>query len=488
MVKWMWLFGLILGVPVLGFVVAEGIQAYFNSELRSALRQQFADLAPEKISAATIDRLCEQRTAELREICSTNDNLKVLSASAIGAGAVGLMLLLGIRIAGSLSRSNRRLLLWVFKPGLYLTGIALIGLVLVHAGVAMAAIYYGESALVGRVHVFIIGAIGLGALAGVFAIVRNAFSLVRNAQTLVIGKTVSQSDAPDLWSRVQGIADRLGALHAENVVLGLDPNFFVTEADVVCLSGTCGGRTLYCSLPLMRILSLPEFDGVIGHELGHYKGLDTKFSQQFFPIYRGTANSIATLQETGGEGSGIIALLPAIAVFSYFLESFSVAESRISRARELAADKDGAVVSEVRTIASALIKVHAFSGFWAALQQAAAQSLQEGKAFANASKTYAEVAAAQAKPDVFEGIAETHLTHPTDSHPPLSVRLKSLGSSIDEAGSDALNIKPSPSAIDLLPEAEKLEEEISGAYQVILARRLGIDLDRLTETVPQETA
>jgi Zn-dependent protease with chaperone function len=125
---------------------------------------------------------------------------------------------------------------------------------------------------------------------------------------------------------VNEVAQRLDALPPEHIIVGLDPNFFVTEAEVQYPGGTCNGRTLYCSLPLSRILRTEEFIGIIGHELGHFKGEDTKFSQQFFPIYRGTVNSIAALQHSGGQGSGVIALLPAIALFSYFLECFSVAE------------------------------------------------------------------------------------------------------------------------------------------------------------------
>jgi Zn-dependent protease with chaperone function len=124
----------------------------------------------------------------------------------------------------------------------------------------------------------------------------------------------------------------------------LDPNFFVAEGEVICLSGRLNGRTLYCSLPLCRILSEEEFTSVIGHELGHFKGQDTKFSERFYPIYRGTASSLAALQAAGREGSGSVALLPAIAVLSYFLESLSVAESRLSRDRELAADQTASTV------------------------------------------------------------------------------------------------------------------------------------------------
>ena len=69
------------------------------------------------------------------------------------------------------------------------------------------------------------------------------------------------------------------------------------------------------------------------HEFGHFKGQDTKFSERFYPIYRGTAASLAALQAAAGEGSGSIPLLPALAVFSCFLECFSIAESRLSRER-----------------------------------------------------------------------------------------------------------------------------------------------------------
>lgn len=472
-----WLFGLVLGVPLLGLAVAEGIQAHFNSQLRSVLREQMPDADPTVLSHVTIDHLCDERAVELRDICATNDNLNLMSIAAVSAGAVGLVLLLGIWVGGSLARSNRRLLLYVFKPGLYLTAIALIGLVVTHAGVAMTAIYYGESMLLGRVHVFVILAIGLGALVGVLGIARNAFALVRKAQTVVIGKTMARPEAPVFWQRIDKIADRLGALRPENIILGLDSNFFVTEADVLCLSGKFSGRTLYCSLPLMRILSPIEFDSIIGHELGHYKGLDTHFSQQFFPIYRGTVNAIAALQETGAEGSRAVAVLPAIAVFSYFLESFAVAESIISRSREIAADKEAASVTDATIISTALVKVHAFSGFWASIQDAAEKVLREGRFFVNASKTYAEIVVEHAKPDLLEGLAETHLTHPTDSHPLLGARLESLGRSIKQVAAGALSVSPSPAAIELIPDVEQVEEEISTAYQAVLAQQLGVELD-----------
>jgi hypothetical protein len=149
----------------------------------------------------------------------------------------------------------------------------------------------------------------------------------------------------------------------------------------------------------------------------------------------------------------------------------------MSRSRELAADQAGIAVSNATTMAAALVKVHAFTRVWEGLQQAAVQALREGKVFVNASKTYAEAVSGYATPHSLDGIAEIHLSHPTDSHPPLSERLSALRLSITDIAAAALEVRPSRPAIDLVPEAEQLEENISGAYQAILARQLGIGLE-----------
>jgi Zn-dependent protease with chaperone function len=476
-----WLLGLILAIPIIAFAVAEGIQAHFNSELRAAIRQNYPNADPEKLTSFTVDLLCKDPELSIREICDTNANLNLMRKAALGSAGAGLALLLVIYLGGVSARNSRKLLLSLFKPGLYLTASMLLILILIYGVLAMAAIYYGESALFGRIHVKIIVLIGIGALVGVFVLARNAFALIKKAQTSVIGTALSHDEAPKLWGKIEQLSDKLGALRPQNIVVGLDPNFFVTEADTLCLNGNLSGRTLYCSLPLCRILSEDEFCSVIGHELGHFKGLDTQYSERFYPIYRGTASSIAALQETGGEGAAQIALLPAIAVLSYFFECFSVAESRISRFRELAADEVGASVASSQSLASALVKLHAFSGFWSGLQQAAAEALQKGNMFINASKTYAEVVASSDGNEALKGILETHTPHPTDSHPPLGTRLDSLKVTLEEISPVALAVNPENPALNLMESPERKEEELSAAYQMILAKRLGIDLDEPSE-------
>lgn len=477
MISRAWLFGLLLVIPLLGLGVAEAIQVQYNTQLRSIIRQKYPEVTDGQLGRITVDRLCADLDPNLRELCDTNRNLNLLSLGALGTGAVGLALLALIRIAGILARNSRSLLVGLFRPGLYVTVTILICLILVDAIVAMSTIYYGEAALSGRIHIRIIAMIGLGAVAGVFAMARGAFSLVRKAQTFVIGHALSHDEAPELWNQVEDTANQLHALQPQHLVVGLDPNFFVTEADVVCLDGALSGRTLFCSLPLCRILTKGEFISILGHELGHFKGLDTEFSRRFYPIYRGTASSLASLQAAGVNVYAMIALLPAIAVLRYFLESFSVAESRLARERELAADQAGASITSPSTIATALVKIHAFAGIWRELQQAAADAMREGKVFKNASKAYATAVERCASPGALEGIAESRVSHPTDTHPPLGLRLNSLHVSITSIATSALDVTPSEPAIALVSEPEKTEETISEPYQLILAQRLGIEVD-----------
>ena len=68
MVKHLWLFGLILGVPLAGVAVSEGIQAYTNSELRASLREQFTDVDPREFASATVDFICKEHPDEIREV------------------------------------------------------------------------------------------------------------------------------------------------------------------------------------------------------------------------------------------------------------------------------------------------------------------------------------------------------------------------------------------------------------------------------------
>lgn len=467
----------VLSIPVVGYWAANGSQGLLDSQIRDALRDEFPAFQDDsRVSRVTADALCDLPQLSGENLCQTASNLALIKRASIVSGMIGVLLLAVIWLAGRLTRMRRRLLLYVFKPGLYVTALALIGLVITYGGIAIGAIYYGESLLVGRVHLGLIALIGVGALGGVAAIITNSFRIIHKVETTAVGTTVSQDEAPGLWGTVEDVAESIGALMPDHIVLGMEPNFFVTEGNVICLDGTLTGRTLYCSLPLMRIMDEEEATAVLVHELAHFKGEDTKFSRRFYPIYRGTQDSIESLWETGGEGWKLLVLLPAIAVFRFFLNSFARAEREIGRAREIEADAEAAAVCGRATLGSALTKVHAFSPAWPVIQEQLIELLRNGQMFRNLGAQFAATVNDAAAPKVLEGVTEQRMTHPTDSHPPLAKRLEALDLSIGELESRALRVSPENSAIGLVTRGDELEAEISDAYQVVIAQRLGINL------------
>jgi Zn-dependent protease with chaperone function len=465
------LYVLILGVPLITFLISIGIQSYLNSNLRENIRKHYPDADPERIASLTVDDLCRNAKSSLGKLCSANAFLKIMQYASIAVGLIGLGLLAVVRLAGLLARENRKLLLTLFKPGLYAVLVALILLILAHGALVVSAIYWSESILIGLLHVKLIALIGIGALVGVYKLGKSSFSLIENARVTVIGRSISKQDAPKLWKLIGQLCEKLGSLKPENVVVGLEPNFFVTEADVICLNRSLKGRTLYCSLSLARILSDEEFASVLGHELGHFRGMDTQYSKKFYPIYRGTLSALETLHKSN-KGLASISILPAMAILSYFLECFAVAENRISRIRELAADNCGASVVTPLSLATALVKLHAYSGFWTLVQSSVVENLQKKSVLVNLSKTYSEILATGIDKKIFNDIGKTHIVHPTDTHPPLATRLKALHVTIEDVSDLALNVQPATSAISLFEAAETIEEDISVKYQLIMSETL----------------
>ncbi len=469
---WQFCSCLVLVIPLFSFVTAKGVKVSLNNELRSASQKKFLDVGIQPgIGNVSLDRFCQDWPRSFPEICSKNKNLTLLSATSVGAACFGLFFLLAIGVAGFLARGNQRILFWVFKIGLYLTTILTIGLVIVHAGLIITAFYFINRGLI------LIGVvIGLGALYGVVRIARNVFLLIRTVSITLVGKVLSSNESPRLWNNIKKIADQLNALPPENVIVGINPSFFVTESDVILDNEECSGRTLYCSLPLMRVLNTKEFDGVIGHELGHFKGFDSEYTQRFYPVYQGaidTYDALSANLRKEGEELPYFALLPALGLFRFFLDSLSVAERQVSRKREIIADKVGVLASDKYSFGSALVKFHVYSNLWTKFIEDAEEDLRksESKVFHNLSKTFSELIAENSKPDILEGIADSTISHPADTHPPLGIRLDSLEISVTDIESDALNIRPASPAIDLIDQTEKLEEELTCAMQTFLTRQ-----------------
>lgn len=455
------LFGLLLAVPVFALIVAFGFEAQYTRELRAGERHRHPNASADTLAAISIRQLCaDDPTAGA---CDQMPPVLWMERGAVAAIVLAFGLLAAISFSGRAARGNRSLLLRLFKPGLHITIATVTLLIALYTTLALAAMASGAEALGGSPPPIFAVSIVVGAVAGIWMMFRGLMSMVTPPPQLVVGERVSRDDAPTLWATVEETARRIGSLAPEHIVVGLSLNFFVTEGRVTGFTGPITGRTLYCSLPFCRILTVDEFIGVIGHELAHFKGQDTAFSRHFYPVYRGAIVSLGAL-ESAAEGMRQIALRPAIAVLQHFLECFGVAEREVGRERELAADREGAAVTSETTMATLLVKTHAFDAAARSLEGMMFASAAQGRPITNASKAYAAAVAASATRASFDGIADRHTPHPTDSHPPLAARLASLGVTLTSVTDAALYVTPSNPAISLVDDAEVREERLTVEY------------------------
>lgn len=416
---------LTLAMPVVAFVLAQACIYKMDSTLRDGLRRQYPKATAEQIARASVAGLDKAGAFGSREVPELYFSLRLLRNGALLTGVVGFALGAGILWAGHATRNRRDLLLALFRPGLYLTLSLIAVLTLAQAVSAAFALYFFETIFVGRVHfIFMIGVVIGGALA-FFAIITAMFSVLKKAEFRILGDRVTPEQQPALWKEVNAVCQQLNTPPPDTIVLGLEPTFYVTESEVTIGDTVHTGRTLFVSLSYSRLLTIPELRAILGHEMAHFIGADTQFSQRFFPVYRATFSALAKLSSDAGHISVAIARLPALSFLGFFLQSFATSEKNLSRARETEADAVGASVAGASALATALVKVHAYGSAWREIIEGVHYRNEEFREVTNLVEPFT----AKAKtvlPEDLAKVGEQELPHPIDSHPTLAARLASL--------------------------------------------------------------
>ncbi|MFL5777663.1 MAG: M48 family metallopeptidase [Chloroflexota bacterium] len=448
---WAAALGLVLVFPIVGFLVGVGVPVKYQGDLVAAVEQDIGrPLTDVERQDVTIDAYCADPSSIGDEACGDLAFAALLRVISFASLIFGVLLLGLIVFTSRRASHDREALVRLFKPSLYLTLTGIIALVIADGLIALGVVYLGLGVFAGRVYPILILAIAAGVLFGVVAVIRAMLLTKRRARTYVVGVNVNAIEEPALHEFVGSIADELHSERPQNIVVGLDPQYFVTEADVAGTNGHWEGTTLYVSLTLNHILTVGELRTVIGHELGHFRGDDTRFSQQFYPIYRGVGEALAGLAVAGGSGARALALLPALWLLELFVEGFAIPERAISRQRELAADQAGIEAGSAEELGSSLVKITAFSPLWDQVVDALGGGSGGAPKPANAGDRFVELVRAAAGPAALEGIDDRPIAHPTDSHPPLADRLAAAGLSEGDVATTALDVEPRESAESLI--------------------------------------
>lgn len=264
----------------------------------------------------------------------------------------------------------------------------------------------------------------------------KCFALFRPMAKPIMGHRLSRHDAPALWQAVEALASGPGAVVPDNIVVGLTDNFYVTANPLLLDNGeTVTGQTLYFPLTWAALLSPEEMTAVIGHELGHFSGKDTEFSQRFLPVYDGFSRSLDVLDPDDGKKPyvGRVELRTALYSAHYFLEQFHRLVMMWRQRREHAADEAGAQASSPEALASALLRIVALSGPVNAYLEAVYQAQVQTD---NVAATLLTHLSGHPVPDPREYL-ENEISHPYDSHPSCRARIEALGCSVELAAIQA---------------------------------------------------
>ena len=232
------------------------------------------------------------------------------------------------------------------------------------------------------------------------------------------GRLVAPQEAPGLWALLHELGARLGSLRPDNVVVGLTGGFFVSSGPKrLRPSGTTlSGRTLYLPLPVLELLRADEVAAVVAHELAHFSGGDTEWSQRFLPIYAGVERSLDAVATaaTGTAGAPSPLVSPSLRLGRFAMDRFHHAVRHWSRLREFAADAAGAGVTSADASARALLRVSAMQPRIDEVLSAAARAPDE--AAADLVAAILDQAAGRGLDDPAAHL-EDEQPHPTDTHP-----------------------------------------------------------------------
>ena len=325
----------------------------------------------------------------------------------------------------------------------FLAVLLMIGFYVLAMAIAAGLIYipYAEMVLIHRVHLKLALLCVIGALIILWSV------LPRFDSFEAPGPALTRERHPRLFDELERVARAVGQEMPAEVYLVHDVNAWVTQRGGIMGFGS--RRVMGLGLPLMRVLTCPQFSAVLAHEFGHYHGGDTKLGPWIYKTRGAIGRTLGSL------GDGSIIQLPFLAYGKMFLR---ITHS-ISRQQEFVADAlaaraigSGALMGGLRTIHAV---GPAFNEYWfnecgPVLNAGYRPPLTEGFCqFVRVGKI-AEAIEKQLDEELKTGKAD-----PYDTHPPLKERIAAVEHlPVGESGPN------DPPATTLLNGVPELEQEL----------------------------
>lgn len=290
--------------------------------------------------------------------------------------------------------------------------------------------------LTGHYYPYLLMVIVFGGLAALWATAKILLKNVPLQFNENLAREVTPAEAPELWAVVRNTAIRLQTSPPDRILTGMQFNFYVTELAVNYQGGQTQGKTLYLSLPVLKQLSVLEVIAIIGHELGHFIGEDTRLTREFYPLRLKARATAMAMARSGWVG------WPSLQFIHFFALCFAETERATSRRRELLADQKAAAVTNPQTAARALVRFQVtVEAFNRNVRNQARNPLDTPMQTLVQEQLLGE-------PAFWNQLFEKKLPHPMDTHPPLHLRLASLGQKFGPPEAQAIAQEMTETAYD----------------------------------------
>lgn len=288
------------------------------------------------------------------------------------------------------------------------------------------------------------------------------------------GPRLRPAEQPRLFAELESVARATGQSLPSEVYLIHNVNAWVSERGGVM--GFGGRRVMGLGLPLMQLLTVPQFRGVIAHEFGHYQAGDTRL----LPWIHKTHAAMARMLESSENPTGFFGILRF--PFRLYGQWFLRLTQADSRRQEYAADALAArLVGPACVVAGLRISEHAAPAYEEFLSKEFLPVMSAGflpplaEGFHHFLRTGTGTPQRPAENDLAE---ESGKSDPYDSHPSFPERIAALGPFPAESAPDE-----HPFAVALLDHLAALESELlpiafaeytSGQPQPVLWNEVGI--------------
>ncbi|RYZ12188.1 MAG: peptidase M48 [Comamonadaceae bacterium] len=451
-----------------GFLQSVEQRLAANPRLSAAEKQEAMSFYREHPLSGACDASAEQDRGFHDKVCapySFHWQFHWAERTAVWTLIGGVALLAAAAVLAALAFTNRSLRYRSFVAGWRLMTFSSAAEVIVQGAMVVWLSFWVTAYFWERYYLKLVGIAGIVAAVAVFHAVWTLFKNLPNRNE-VEGELLAPQQAPALWTRIRELAGRAGTTPPDQIVAGIDTNFFVTEAPCTVGGQTVSGRTLYVSIPLLRVLDTAEADAVLAHELAHLGGGDTRSSALLGPKLQ-QFDLYAWKMRTGG------LTIVAHYLLRLYRTIFEFALARDSRERERMADRAAASLTAPRAIVRSLIKISAYASY---------RHNVENGLFAQSRKHQGELGIARfveqglhpyaGSAEFLERMKTADVPHPYDSHPPLFDRMRNVGYSLREDEYAAVvTDAPARTWVDDIPTAGEIEARLWQAYEQRFAQQ-----------------